>query len=602
MNCAICHRRPPSRSLAPLALAVLLAAGCAGVPRAPGPESPAEVRGAAAEDIGAQAVPPPAAVPTVPAERAGSFSTKHAVFDPVRFEDLPGWGEDSLAEAWQSFRQSCAALARKPAWEQACSRVAKLDPVDQPALRRFFEGSFLPYQIRSTDRNPTGVVTGYFEPLLRGSKTFGAPYVFPVYGVPEDLFYLAARTLAARRGAGEVYARIVGRNVIPVAASGPGPGLYRVVIPQDQPDLRDKRYRVRRDGDRIVPYYTRVEIERGALQGAPVLAWADSAAAIYTMQVQGSGRVRLPDGSILRLAYAEQNGHPFLPRGKPAAGRNEQLKAKIVTRGGVMLQESPEEENGFFADEIPDGEEGDAAEAPRTRGFGAARTPAAAPKDADAATSREVERLIEILSRDRVRPAPAAKAKAAAPAPVDKPPRNPAATAASPSVMPSPNSTPGRAESSPAAASRAADIADPSFVFFRAIPVSDSGPIGALGVPLTPGRSLAVDPRTTPLGFPVFLETSDARNRQPRLRRLMMAQDTGGAIRGAVRADFFWGFGAEAGHRAARMKDPGRMWLLLPKGQQVAAQEAVIRTRGSTGVAAEKADCVVPDPDLCVEE
>ena len=83
--------------------------------------------------------------------------------------------------------------------------------------------------------------------------------------------------------------------------------------------------------------------------------------------------------------------------------------------------------------------------------------------------------------------------------------------------------------------------------------------MGALGVPLTAGRSIAVDPRTTPLGFPVFISTGG------QLNRLMVAQDTGGAIRGPVRADYFWGFGPSAYEQASRMKENGRMWLLMPK-------------------------------------
>ncbi|MCB1891462.1 MAG: MltA domain-containing protein, partial [Rhodocyclaceae bacterium] len=106
---------------------------------------------------------------------------------------------------------------------------------------------------------------------------------------------------------------------------------------------------------------------------------------------------------------------------------------------------------------------------------------------------------------------------------------------------------------------------NPSFVFFRELPDNGGGPLGALGVPLTPGRSIAVDPRAVPLGAPVFLATTFPNSDKP-LRRLMLAQDTGGAIKGAVRADFFWGFGAEAGAQAGRMRQRGEMWALLPNG------------------------------------
>jgi len=104
---------------------------------------------------------------------------------------------------------------------------------------------------------------------------------------------------------------------------------------------------------------------------------------------------------------------------------------------------------------------------------------------------------------------------------------------------------------------------NPSYIFFRELPVEFNTPPGALGVPLTEGRSVAVDPRYTPLGAPVFLATTWPNSDRP-LHRLMMAQDTGGAIKGPVRADFFWGMGEEAGAEAGRMKQPLKMWVLLP--------------------------------------
>ena len=104
-----------------------------------------------------------------------------------------------------------------------------------------------------------------------------------------------------------------------------------------------------------------------------------------------------------------------------------------------------------------------------------------------------------------------------------------------------------------------------SYVFFREVPVDTAGPPGALGVPLSAGRSLAVDPRVVPLGSPVFLSTTWPNSTLP-LNRLMVAQDTGGAIKGAVRADFFWGGGDEAAAQAGRMRQSGRMWVLLPNG------------------------------------
>jgi membrane-bound lytic murein transglycosylase A len=108
--------------------------------------------------------------------------------------------------------------------------------------------------------------------------------------------------------------------------------------------------------------------------------------------------------------------------------------------------------------------------------------------------------------------------------------------------------------------------ANPSYVFFKEEKLADpnAGPKGALGVPLTPQRSIAVDTQFVPLGVPVFLATTQP-NSDIALQRLMFAQDTGGAIRSPVRADYFWGFGAQAGQKAGKMKQRGMMWLLLPK-------------------------------------
>lgn len=105
---------------------------------------------------------------------------------------------------------------------------------------------------------------------------------------------------------------------------------------------------------------------------------------------------------------------------------------------------------------------------------------------------------------------------------------------------------------------------NPSYIFFRELPDDGGGPVGALGVPLTAERSIAVDPKHIPLGAPVWLSSSLPLSNQP-LRRLVMAQDTGSAIKGAVRADLYWGSGSAAGDQAGRMKQRAEMWVLLPK-------------------------------------
>ena len=114
---------------------------------------------------------------------------------------------------------------------------------------------------------------------------------------------------------------------------------------------------------------------------------------------------------------------------------------------------------------------------------------------------------------------------------------------------------------------------NPSYIFFRELDPEYQSPPGSLGIPLTPEVSLAVDPRTVPLGAPVFLSTTWPYNPRP-LQKLMVAQDTGGAIKGPVRGDFFWGMGDEAGALAGRMKQDGRLWVLLPRQNDEVAEGA----------------------------
>ena len=227
------------------------------------------------------------------------------------------------------------------------------------------------------------------------------------------------------------------------------------------PDLKNMRLRGRLQGNRVIPYYSRADIVgREKNYADRVLLWVDDAVELFFLQIQGSGRVKLPDGSTVRIGYADQNGHPYHSVGRVLIERGE-LRAEQASMQGIQAW--------------------------------ARANPA---------------KLDEVLN------------------------------------------------------------ANPSYVFFREVSVKgneNEGPQGALGVPLTAERSIAVDPRHVPLGAPVFLSTTQPNSATP-LQRLMLAQDTGGAIRGVVRADFFWGFGAEAGAQAGRMKQQGQMWVLLPPG------------------------------------
>jgi membrane-bound lytic murein transglycosylase A len=244
---------------------------------------------------------------------------------------------------------------------------------------------------------------------------------------------------------------------------GVPPDLLTIDLADVAPELKHRRLRGRLVGQRVLPYYSRAEIN--ALDFADrypdkVLLWVDDAVELFFLQIQGSDRVKLPDGSMARLGYADQNGHPYKSIGR-----------LLVERGEMPLEQASMQGIQAWARANP-------------------------------------ERLAGLLN------------------------------------------------------------ANPSYVFFRELPGgTDEGPLGALGVPLTPGRSIAVDPRHVPLGAPVFLSTTQPLSKLP-LTRLMLAQDTGGAIHGVVRADFFWGFDADAGAQAGRMKQQGKMWVLLPEGDE----------------------------------
>lgn len=592
-----------------------------GIPSA-SPASPPPADAAAAPTNTPDQRPSPAeaiATAGIADDRAG-FSTRFASFEPVSWAALPEWERDAVAEAWGAFRRSCVALAGRAGWDGVCARAAALGVVDDAEVRRFLQREFSVYAVLKVDRSPLGVVTGYYEPLLHGRRTRGGSFVHPVYATPDDLLTLDIRSVPRELRGQPIGVRIAGRTVVPVTR---GEAPHVLDAGNLQSDVRDKKLRLRREGKRIVPYPSRAQIEREGLARARVIAWVDNPAALYSMQIQGSGKIRLGDGRIIRLAYAEQNGQPFRPpiarsrvatRGGEAAGGDE--ADEIFWRAALMLPEDPA--------------------VPLTRG-GQALKPGrsdrvALPSGGAGVLEPEVAQLIEDLASGRgiggvvsgrvggrvagadarqpstppaklaparvEQPVPASKAGQATAAPGigtggTRPAQGIVVAAAAGDEAPIDFPQPG-------AAMREAILADPSYVFFREIPDGPEGPLGALGVPLTAGRSVAVDPRTTPLGFPVFLSTS-LPGREGRLNRLVIAQDTGGAIRGAVRADYFWGGGSRAYLLAARMKESGRMWVLFPHELPIAARERAVRTRGG-GPALADVECVVEDPELCVED
>jgi len=345
------------------------------------------------------------------------FAPPAGIGKAVSFEDLPGWGADRHAEAWPALLASCEKLAaREPVWQSICRAARDAGTPDDASARAFFESRFTPHRVNG-EGTRDGLITGYYEPLLHGSFERSERYRYPLYHRPDDLLVVDLSKL--------------------------------------YPELKGRPVRGRLDGRRVVPYHSRAEIggARNPLAGHELL-WVDDPVQAFILQVQGSGRVALPDGTEVAVGYADQNGHPYRSLGAYLIEHG-QLKREDVTLPRIL--------------------------------------------DWIAANPDETGRLLD---------------------------------------------------------------SNPSFIFFRLREAGAAGPVGSLGVPLTGQRSAAVDPAFIALGLPVWLDT-----RLPdgtRYRRLMMAQDTGGAIKGAVRADVFFGRGAGAGRLAGEMKNPGRLYVLVP--------------------------------------
>jgi membrane-bound lytic murein transglycosylase A len=201
------------------------------------------------------------------------------ILRPASFTSLPGWQQDDLREAWPAFHSTCSAMARKPEWKEACVAAHLVDPADGPAIRQFFETYFAPWQVFNPDGSDNGLVTGYYEPLLRGARRRGGNFQIPLYRTPDDLLTVDLSSI--------------------------------------YPELKGMRLRGRLSGKKIVPYAARADItETGMLNGSE-LVWVDNAVDAFFLQVQGSGRVQLADsGETVRLAYADQNGFPYKSIGR----------------------------------------------------------------------------------------------------------------------------------------------------------------------------------------------------------------------------------------------------------------------------------------------
>ncbi len=371
---------------------------------------------------------------TPPAQQAGEEeSVKELFLHKSSYSQMPEWGQEDFIELAQAYKRSCARVLKKDSqqlfgvsekfgkaqeWQIACRKFNSVNPTDRVAIGRFFEENFTPYMVRA-DTQSTGLFTGYYEAALKGSRTRKGVYQYPLRARPDDL--------------------------------------VMVQLGDFREELKGQRIAGRVQNGRLKPYETHAEINAGKLPSVQdkTLVWVDSPVDAFFVQIQGSGVVALDDGTLMRIGYAGQNGHPYY-----AVGR-ELVKNGELAKDDVSMQSIRD-----WMTNNPD----------KARG------------------------LMET---------------------------------------------------------------NKSYVFFEE--VKSEGPKGGEGIALTPMRSLAIDHSIIPYGMPVWLSADHPVPSQGQLNRLMITQDTGGAIRGPVRGDFFWGYGTQAEKLAGTMKSQGRYWFLLPK-------------------------------------
>jgi membrane-bound lytic murein transglycosylase A len=354
---------------------------------------------------------------------------------PLAWTEIAGWSEDDHLSAFRAFRLSCKPISAQqtlPEEPKALGtslrdpcRAAKAADISNGAqARAFFEEQFLPLRISRLGEDE-GFVTGYYEPVIDGSRTRTEVYTVPVYRRPSNLFVRGFKQDAAGLpNKGEVF-RKIGRR-------------------------------------KLVPYYDRAEIEDGAIAGRGLeICWLKNQTDLLFTQIQGSARVRLEDGSTIRINYDAHNGYPYTAVGRILIDRG------IIPKDQMSMQKIRE-----WMEQNPDG-------------------------------------AGELRRQNR------------------------------------------------------------SYVFFREVALSEKDEaVGAQGVPLTPGRSIAVDKALHVYGTPFFIEGElplESEQSKTPFRRLMVAQDTGSAIIGPARADIYFGAGADAGRVSGRLRHNMRFFMLVPR-------------------------------------
>jgi membrane-bound lytic murein transglycosylase A len=214
----------------------------------------------------------------------------------ISFSQLAGWGQDDLRPLWPAFLANCSTMRqRSPEWLAPCQATDQVNGADRQQIQQFFETHFTPHALTDGKGAKSATITGYYEPLLKGSRSRGGPYQFPLYGVPPDLI--------------------------------------QVDLASVYPELRPLRLRGRLQANRLVPYPSRAEIESRNLLAGLELAWVDDPVEAFFLQVQGSGRIQLPNGQAMRVGYAEQNGHPYRSIGRWLVDRGEMKLSEASMQG-----------------------------------------------------------------------------------------------------------------------------------------------------------------------------------------------------------------------------------------------------------------------------
>lgn len=325
------------------------------------------------------------------------------------WDQLNGFYKDNFKLSLEVFKKDCQRAKRYQNLKEVCENSQ-----NATSGKEFFTENFTPYQLISESKDETGLITGYYEPLLFGSLTKTDKYKYPIYKTPSNLLTIDLSS---------VY-----------------------------PELKKYRLRGKVVGNKVIPYSSREELEENEKKFLKPICYVDNKIDLFFLQIQGSGKVKLENGTLLNIGYAQQNGRAYY-----AVGR------KLIKEGYIKKENISLQTIKTWLEQNP-------------------------------------QKIDEILNLND------------------------------------------------------------SYVFFRN---STKSATGSLGVELVANRNLAVDRSYIPLGFPVFINTTDPITNE-KIDQLMVAADTGGAIKGEIRADFFFGNSKDAEQKAGKMKQKGKLYILIP--------------------------------------